>query len=84
MVKEDLWLFAMKYAIDFHKDFIQKDEKSKRPHHTSSSQERRCPSICPISVFGCLAFILDNRLQDEDTLKKWQACSCRGYILDIP
>ena len=38
-------------------------------------------SLCHVHIWGCMAYVLDPRLQDRKKIPNFYPCSCRGQFL---
>lgn len=80
-VTEEFWTFVVHYACTFHNALIRVDTE-RSPHHMFTG------SLAPwklqdFRVFGSPAYVLDKRLQDGDSLRKWKARSWLGVYVGV-
>jgi len=78
-ITAEFWPFAIRHACTFYNASIRNDT-GKSPHHMFTG------SIAPwrledFRVFGSPVYVLDKRLQDEDSFPKWKARSWLGVYV---
>ena len=79
MLSMALWPYALRMANEV-RNATPLDKQNKTPQELFTQVEI-APKLKHFHTFGCPTYILDNRLQGNKTLQKWQARSRLGIYL---
>mmetsp|Transcript_21733 Transcript_21733/g.31143 ORF Transcript_21733/g.31143 Transcript_21733/m.31143 type:complete len:655 (-) Transcript_21733:1247-3211(-) len=78
-IREDFWPFAVQHAVNFHNACVRSDKKQS-PHYLFTGQKAPW-KLKDFKVWGCPVFVLDKKMQDGDSLKKWRQRSWQGVYV---
>ena len=76
-----LWPFALDYAIWIYNHIPHADRANMCPEELFTKTKMGCWALRRARVFGCPAFVLDNRLQDGKKIPKWEPRARTGMFL---
>ena len=79
MLSMALWPYALHMANEV-RNATPMDNQTKTPLELFTQVEI-APKLKHFHTFGCPMYILDNKLQGNQTIQKWQARSCLGIYL---
>jgi hypothetical protein len=79
IVTDEFWPYAIRHVCTFHNASIWSG-LGKSPHHLFTGNKAPW-NMSNFWVFVCPVFVLDKRLQDGDSLKKWKAHSWVGVYV---
>jgi hypothetical protein len=79
IIKEDMWPFAIRYAVAFHNASIRRGH-TETPYQRFTGQAAPW-SIANFRVFGCPSYVLHKRLQDGDHFHKWRSRCWQGVYI---
>jgi hypothetical protein len=76
VIKEDMWTFALRHAINFHNSLIRKDSEF-TPYRLFTNQESPW-SLRDFRIFGSPTYVLQKELQDGMSFSKWKPRAWKG------
>jgi hypothetical protein len=79
VIKEDMWPFAVRYAVAFHNASIRRGF-TQTPYQLFTGQAAPW-TIADFRVFGCPSYVLHKRLQDGDNYNKWKSRCWQGIYM---
>jgi hypothetical protein len=79
VIKEDMWPFAIRHAIQFHNSSIRKGCHDP-PYKLFTGEDPPC-SIHDFRTSGCPTYVLHKSLQDGNAISKWKERAWRGVYI---
>ena len=78
-VTEGMWPFAVRHAVNFHNSSVWRNRQAS-PYKLFTGQDAPW-KLNDFRTFGCPVFVLDKKLQDGDSVKKWRARGWKGIYV---
>jgi hypothetical protein len=79
----DLWPFAMNYAVYIWNTLPKRDLRISPQEIFTKTKCDSSHFLQRLHVWGCPAYVLDPKLQDDKKLPKWSPRSSRGQFLGL-